>query len=77
MHLQAVLVFVYALGHEVEVAGFVQSTCRFAVDGEVAEGCGVVGAFCQGGFFEVEVVAWAEQEDPFAFTSSQKSLDPR
>ena len=66
VHLKAVLVLVGALVHVLEVAGFVELGGCGGVDGEVAERCAVVGALGQGGFFEVEVVGWSEEEDALA-----------
>lgn len=56
MHLETVLVFVDVLGHPVELAGLVEFCCCGCVDGEVSQRRAVVGAFCQCGFLEVQVV---------------------
>jgi len=59
-----VLVLVDGLGHPFEVAGFVELGGCLAVDGEVAEGSGVVRAAGESGFGQVVVVRGSEKEDP-------------
>ena len=66
MHLQAMLLLVHGLGHPLKESSFVEFGGGLTVDGEVAEGGAVVGAFAEGGFGEVVVVGGAEEEDTFA-----------
>lgn len=59
-------VFVDGLRHPFEVVGGVKFGCRFAIDGEIAEWCLVMRAAGEGGFGEIVVVRWTEEEDSLA-----------
>lgn len=56
VHFEAVLVFVYVLGHELEVAGLMELGSRGGVDIQVTQWSSVVRALRQSGFLEVVVV---------------------
>lgn len=63
MHLQAVLILVRALVHDVKAARVMQRFGSVAVDGDVAHGRGICGVGCHCAAGEIDMMGRPQQED--------------